>query len=72
MSTIIISIDDDTERRFRETGKKKLGQLKGCVGKTTTEAMETRLRKQAQDEIANDALALPASGFDPGKKQYQK
>lgn len=72
MGTITISIDDDTERRFREVAKKKLGQRKGYLGKATTEALETWLRKQAQEEIANDALALLATGFDLGKKQYRE
>ncbi|PKG32832.1 hypothetical protein [Methanoregula sp.] len=72
MGTITISIDDDTERRFREVAKKKLGQRKGYLGKATTEALETWLRKQAQEEIANDALALLATGYDLGKKMYQE
>ena len=72
MGTITISIDDDTERRFREAAKKKLGQRKGYLGKATTEALETWLRKQSQEEIANDALALLATGYDPGKKLYKE
>lgn len=72
MGTITISIDDDTERRFREAAKKKLGQRKGYLGKATTEALETWLRKQSQEEIANDALALLATGYDLGKKLYKE
>ena len=67
MGTITISIDDDTEKRFREAAKKKLGDGKGHLGKATTEALEIWVRKQAQEEIARDALALLEMEYHPGR-----
>jgi hypothetical protein len=69
MGTITISVDDDTEKRFREAAKKKLGERKGYLGKATTEALEIWVRKQSQDEIACDALALLETGQHPGKRR---
>jgi len=37
MGTITITFDNDTEQRFREAAKKKLGERKGYLGKATTE-----------------------------------
>lgn len=72
MGIITISIDDDTERRFREAARKKLGQRKGYLGRATTEALETWLRKQAQEEIAKDAIAFLNKGYDLGKRSYKE
>ena len=70
MGTITISVDDDTEKRFREAAKKKLGERKGYLGKATTEALEIWVRKQSQEEIAHDALALLETGHQIGKHLY--
>jgi hypothetical protein len=67
MGTITISVDDDTEKRFREAAKKKLGVGKGCLGRATTEALEIWVRKQSQEEIARDALALLETGYQIGR-----
>lgn len=66
MGTITISIDDDTEKQFREAAKKKLGERKGSLGEATTEALKLWVRKQTQEEIARDALALLNQEFHPG------
>ncbi|MDD1683826.1 MAG: hypothetical protein LUO98_08335 [Methanoregula sp.] len=66
MGTITISVDDDTEERFRRAAKKKLGERKGYLGKATTEALECWILKQTQEEIARDALALLETGYHPG------
>ncbi len=70
MGTITISVDDDTEKRFREAAKKKLGERKGYLGKATTEALEFWVQKQTQEEIARDALALLETGHHLGKHRY--
>ena len=70
MGTITISIDDDTEKRFRAAAKKKLGDRKGYLGKATTEALEYWVRKQTQGEIARDALTLLETGYTLGKHNY--
>ena len=70
MGTITISVDDDTEKRFREAAKKKLGERKGYLGKATTEALECWVKQQTQEEVARDALALLETGYHPGKHLY--
>jgi len=68
MGTITITVDDDTEKRFREAAKKKLGERKGSLGKATTEALEHWVQKQSQEEIARDALDLLETGHHLGKR----
>jgi hypothetical protein len=70
MGTITISVDDDTEERFRAAAKKKLGERKGYLGKATTEALEIWVQKQTQEEIARDVLALLEKGHHLGKPLY--
>ncbi|MDO8872348.1 MAG: hypothetical protein Q7V05_06420 [Methanoregula sp.] len=72
MGTITISINDDTEKRFREAAKKKLGERKGYLGKATTEALECWVRKQTQEEVARDALVLLETGHHLGKHLYME
>jgi len=66
MGTITISVDDDTEKRFRKAAKKKLGERKGYLGKATTEALESWILKQTQEEVSRDALALLETGYHLG------
>ena len=68
MGTITISVDDDTEQRFRDAAKKKLGERKGYLGKATTEALETWIRIQSQEVIARDALSLLGTGYHVGRR----
>jgi hypothetical protein len=68
MGTITISVDDDTEQRFRDAAKKKLGERKGYLGKATTEALETWIRIQSQEVIARDALSLLETGYHVGRR----
>jgi predicted transcriptional regulator len=70
MGTITITVDDDTEKRFREAAKKKLGERKGYLGKATTEALEIWVRKQTQEALARDALALLETGLHTGRRLY--
>ncbi|MCX6688896.1 MAG: hypothetical protein NTZ39_04275 [Methanoregula sp.] len=72
MGTITISVDNDTEKRFREAVKKKLGERKGYLGKATTEALDLWIQKQTQEEIARDALALLEKGHHLGKHLYKE
>ena len=72
MGTITISVDNDTEKRFREAAKKKLGERKGYLGKATTEALDLWIRKQTQEEIARDALDLLKFGYHLGKHLYKE
>jgi hypothetical protein len=44
-----------------------MGDPKGYLGKATTEALEIWVKKQSQEEIARDALALLETGYHPGR-----
>jgi len=72
MGTITISIDDETEKRFREAAKKKMGERKGYLGKATTEALESWIRNQMQEEISRDALNLLETEYHPGAHRYSE
>jgi hypothetical protein len=72
MGTITISVDNDTEKRFREAAKKKLGERKGYLGKATTEALDLWIQKQTQEEITRDALDLLKKGHHLGKHLYKE
>jgi hypothetical protein len=71
MGTITISIDDDTERSFRQVAERKLGKKKGYLGQATTEAMKLWIRETTQEEIANDALHLMETAVDYGTWHYR-
>jgi hypothetical protein len=71
MGTITISIDDATEKKFREVARRRIGDRKGSLGKATTEALELWIRTQTQEEIAQEALHLLRQGYDLGKRKYR-
>jgi hypothetical protein len=71
MGTITISVDDDTERTFREVAGRKLGKKKGYLGQATTEAMRLWIRQMTQEEIARDALHLLETSVDYGEWRYR-
>jgi len=71
MTTITISVDDDTERQFREIAGRKLGKRKGYLGQATTEAMKLWIREMTQKEIAEDALHIMETSIDYGSWRYR-
>jgi hypothetical protein len=71
MGTITISIDDATEKKFREVASRRIGDRKGSLGKATTEALELWIRTQTQEEIAQEGLHLLRQGYDLGKRKYR-
>ena len=71
MGTMTISIDDDTEKTFREVAERKLGKKKGYLGQATTEALRLWIREMTQEEIANDALLLLERTVDYGAWHYK-
>ncbi|KUK70774.1 MAG: hypothetical protein XD88_0427 [Methanocalculus sp. 52_23] len=48
MGTITLSIDDETERRFRSTAKKVIGERKGYLGEAATDAMKLWIHETLQ------------------------
>ncbi len=63
MSTITISVNDDIEREFRETVKKKLGKGKGVLGKAVEEAIKMWIEEKKQRKIAERELKLIKGGL---------
>lgn len=71
MGTITISIDDETERTFRERVKAVLGERKGALGQAVTEALGLWIREKTQDEIARSALAQMEKPYRLGERKYR-
>jgi predicted transcriptional regulator len=71
MGTITISIDDDTEQRFREIARNVLGGRKGYLGRATTEAISLWIRDKEQESVAQEAIALLTKERSLGKHQYR-
>lgn len=70
MGTITLSIDDDTERRFRSTAKRVIGERKGYLGEAATEAMELWIHEKTQHTIAEEALELIKKTYRFGERHY--
>ncbi len=67
MGVITISVDDETEQRFRESVRSQKGEGKGFLGKAVSEAMRNYLTEKEQTQIAAEALASMRKGFPMGK-----
>ena len=63
MSIITISVNDEIEKEFRETVKRKLGQSKGVLGKAVEEAMKKWINDDEQSEITQRQLKLMQTGL---------
>lgn len=72
MAVITISIDDETERRFREVAKRVIGEKKGYLRQAVSEALHLWLEKKDQEKIAQDALELISEGHDLGAWKFSK
>jgi predicted transcriptional regulator len=70
MATITINVDDEVEKKFRETAKTVIGDRKGFLGRAVTEAMELWIREKTQKEIARTALELMSQEYHLGKRLY--
>ncbi len=66
MGTITISIEDETESRFRETVKQVAGEGKGKLGKAVEEALASYVAQRNQEIIAKKAEQA-LKGFALGK-----
>ncbi|GAA5262098.1 hypothetical protein [Methanocalculus sp.] len=71
MGTITLSIDDETERRFRSTARKVIGERKGYLGEAATDAMKLWIHEKTQEAIAKDALELIRKTYHFGEKKYR-
>lgn len=72
MGTVTISIDDDTEARFRSYVYKEYGKSKGVLGQAIKEAIDKWIREKKQENIAKEALIDLKKGHDLGKLLYKK
>jgi len=70
MATITISVDDETERKFREVVTQVHGKRKGALGEATTEALNLWVKEKMQEEISRTALILMEKEYDLGVRQY--
>ena len=70
MATITLSIDDSTERAFREVVRRVLGDRKGSLGEAATEAMNLWVREKTQEALARDVLELIERPRHLGKRSY--
>lgn len=64
MGTITINLDDETEKRFRESVKKHYGTGKGILGKAVAESLDKWREEKEQSEIRKKALMLIKEGID--------
>ncbi|MEK7539737.1 MAG: hypothetical protein AAB558_00625 [Patescibacteria group bacterium] len=71
MGTITATVDDNTEEKFRETVKNRLGAGKGKLGQAITDAMDKWVREVEQEELRKRALAKLETGFRMGKTLYK-
>jgi predicted transcriptional regulator len=71
MATITISVDDETERKFREVVTRMHGKRKGALGEATTEALNLWVKEKKQEEISRTALILMEQEYDLGVRHYR-
>lgn len=67
MTTITINVDDEVEKKFRETARTVIGDRKGFLGRAITDAMELWIREKTQERIARTALELMSREHHFGK-----
>ena len=70
MGTITISISDETEQRFRQTVKARLGTGKGKLGKAVDEAISKWAEEKKTDEYVKEAMAMMKKGLYKVGKNY--
>ena len=63
MAIITISVNDDVNKDFRETVKKKLGQGKGVLGKAVEDAIKKWVHDERQKEIAKRGMEMMNKGL---------
>jgi hypothetical protein len=71
MVTITISVDDETDRKFREVVTRVHGKRKGALGEATTEALNLWVKEKMQEEISRTALLLMEKEYDLGVRHYR-
>ena len=70
MGTVTINISDETEQKFRQAVKQKLGEGKGKLGKAVEEALRKWFEDDEQIKLRQEALALLKKGLYKVGKNY--
>ena len=63
MGTMTVNVRDETEKEFRETVKRELGEGKGKLGSAVDEAMLKWNIEKNQKDIAARQIALMEKGL---------
>lgn len=63
MGTITVNVDDEVEKKFRETVEEHTENKKGDLGKAITEAMKKWADEKEQKEIAERQLKWMKEGL---------
>lgn len=71
MATITINVDDEMEKKFRDTVRTVIGDRKGSLGRAITEAMELWIRDKTQEKVARTALELMNREYHLGKRLFK-
>ena len=71
MGTVTISISDETEKRFREAVKAKLGEGKGKLGKAVEEAISKWVEEDNYKKLMEEAIAMMKKGLYKLPKNYK-
>jgi len=72
MGTITVNVTDDTEKLFRDTVKKELGEGKGTLGKALDEAMKKWADEKKQRDATERLIAKMEKGINLGIKKFNR
>jgi hypothetical protein len=72
MTVMTITVDDETEAKFRAEVAEHLGTGKGKLGKAVTEALLLWIGKVRQDELSSELKTLMKDGFEMGSIRYSR
>ncbi len=72
MGVITVSMDDETEARFRKRAVEKLSKKKGYLGEAITEAVNKWLEEEEGKAATDELMRIMDKGFHMGRKLYTK
>lgn len=72
MTTITVNVDPETDHQFRETVKETLGEGKGKLGRAVKEAFELWIKRQHEQMMREENIALMKKGFAMGPVTFKR